>query len=291
MQEFSFESPSTLAEVCQRLAQTGGRLIAGGTDVIPQMRDGRFQAERLLDLSRLTELSYIRQDNGAVHIGALTSYTKMIDSALLQEVAPLLVQAAALVGAVQTRNRGTLGGNIANASPAGDTLPPLLALDAEVTLVSAAGERAMPLARLLRSPGKTDLRPDEVIHHISFKPLPAGVRSIFLKLGNRQGMAIALVNAAVVLQPGEGERVEDVRIALGAVAPTPIRCPRAEAILKGQPLTGELIEEAAGAAMQECSPIDDVRGSAGYRRHGVRVLVRRGLQIAAGRRQLRSETR
>ena len=283
MLEFTFESPSSLAEVCQSLVG-GGRLIAGGTDVIPQMQDGRFKADRLIDLSRLAELNYIQQQNGAVVVGALTNYTAMMASPVLQQAAPLLIQAAAEVGAVQTRNRGTLGGNIANASPAGDTLPPLLALNANVTLVSATGERTIPLAALLQGPGKTALAPNELIHHVSFQSLAGGTNSVFLKLGNRKGMAIALVSAAVVLRSGQGQRVEDVRIALGAVAPTAIRCPRTEALLQGQPLTDSLIDAAAALAVQECSPIDDVRSSAGYRRHAVRMLVRRGLQIAAGRR-------
>lgn len=282
MQEFNFESPPTLAEVCRRLSDAGGRLIAGGTDVIPQMQAGRFQADRLIDLSRVTELSYIEPKNGStIEIGGLTNYMRLINSPLLQAEAPLLVQAAELVGAVQTRYRGTLGGNIANASPAGDTLPPLLALNAAVTLVSAAGERTLPLVDLLQGPGKTALARNEVIHHISFDRLPANAKSIFLKLGNRRGMAIAVVSVAVLLQLDQARRVEEVRIALGAVAPTPIRCPRAEAVLKGQPLTEALIEATAASATHECAPIDDVRASAGYRRQMVKVLVRRGLHMLA----------
>lgn len=279
MQEFNFESPPTLEEVCHRLTETGGRLIAGGTDVIPQMQAGRFQADRLVDLSRVTELSYIAPKNGSIHIGALTNYIKLINSPLLQAEAPLLIQAAELVGAVQTRYRGTLGGNIANASPAGDTLPPLLALNAAVTLVSTSGQRTLPLADLLQGPGQTAMASDEVIHHVSFDRLPANTKSIFLKLGNRRGMAIAVVSVAVLLELDPDSRVKEARIALGSVAPTPIRCPQAEALLKGQPLTESLIEAVAERAKQASSPIDDIRGSAGYRRHMVKVLVRRGLQM------------
>lgn len=279
MQEFNFESPSTLEEVCQKLTETGGRLIAGGTDVIPQMQVGRFQADRLVDLSRVAELSYIAPKNGSIHIGALTNYIKLLDSPLVRAEAPLLVQAAELVGAVQTRYRGTLGGNIGNASPAGDTLPPLLVLNAAVTLVSTSGERALPLADLLQGPGQTAIAPDEVIHHVSFNRLPAHTKSIFLKLGNRGGMAIAVVSVALLLELDRANFIKEARVALGAVAPTPIRCPQAEALLKGQPLTEALIEAAAESAKQASSPIDDVRGSAGYRRHMVKVLVRRGLQM------------
>jgi CO/xanthine dehydrogenase FAD-binding subunit len=226
-------------------------------------------------------LSYIEPKNGSIQIGGLTNYMKLINSPLLQAEAPLLVQAAELVGAVQTRYRGTLGGNIANASPAGDTLPPLLALNATVTLISATGERTLPLADLLQGPGKTALASNEVIHHISFDRLPANAKSIFLKLGNRQGMAIAVVSVALLLQVDRNNRVEEARIALGAVAPTPIRCPQAEAVLKGQPLTDILIEAAAESVHHGCAPIDDVRASAGYRRQMVKVLVRRGLQMLA----------
>lgn len=281
MQTFNFESPSTLEAVCRRLAERQGRLIAGGTDVIPQMQTGRFQADYLIDLSRLAELSYIRSENGTVHIGALTNYIKLINSPLLQTEAPLLVEAARRVGAVQTRHRGTLGGNIANASPAGDTLAPLLALNAAVTLVSVAGERSLPLVDFLQGPGQTALAADELIHHISFARMPGTTRSLFLKLGNRQGMAIAVVNAALLVQFEADHRVQKARLALGAVAPTPIRCPEAEASLVGQPLTEAKIETAANLASQICSPIDDVRASAAYRRQMVKVLVRRGLTFLA----------
>jgi carbon-monoxide dehydrogenase medium subunit len=158
-------------------------------------------------------------------------------------------------------------------------------LDAAVTLVSVAGERTLPLADLLQGPGKTAVALNEVIHHVSFDRLPANATSIFLKLGNRRGMAIAVVNVALLLQLDQAKRVEEVRIALGAVAPTPIRCPQAEAVLTGQPLTETLIDAAAASAAHECAPIDDVRASAGYRRQMVKVLVCRGLQSLADKRE------
>jgi carbon-monoxide dehydrogenase medium subunit len=281
MQEFTFESPQTMDEACQLLAETGGKLIAGGTDVIPQLRDGRFQTDRLIDLSRLDQLSYVEQHNDTITVGALTNYTTMKNSPLLQTEAPLLVEAAGLVGGVQTQNRGTLAGNIGNASPAGDTHPPLLTLNAEVTLVSTGRERTILLADLLQGPGQTAIRSSEMIRQIRFARLPAGTKSTFMRLGNRRGMVISVVSAALVLRLGQGDRVQDVRIALGAVAPTAIRCPKAELLLQGQQLTDPLIEAAAQSVAQECSPIDDVRGTADYRRHSVMVLVRRGLQRLA----------
>lgn len=281
MQDFNFVSPRTLEEALHALAESGGRVIAGGTDVIPQMLNGRFQTDCLVNLGSLNSLSFIEQRNGEVHLGALTTYAQMVDSPLLQTAAPLLVQAAATVGSIQTRQRGTLGGNIGNASPAGDTLSPLLALKARVTLVSWRGERSLPLAELLLGPGKTAIAADEVIHSIQFERPHSNARSVFLKLGNRQGMAVSVVSAALILRPGTDGCIEDVRIALGAVAPTAMRCPEAERLIIGQKPTDAQIEAAAEAAASACAPITDVRGTAAYRRHAVRVLVKRGLCLLA----------
>ena len=281
MQEFDFYSPRTLEEVYRALADPGGRLVAGGTDVIPQMRDGRFRARRLIDLTRQPDLRFIERYNGRVHIGALTTYAQMIASSLLQTEAPALVQASSVVGSVQTRHRGTLGGNIGNASPAGDTLPPLLILNAQVSLVGVDGERTLPLTDLLRGPGRTAITPHQVIHHVSFERLPDKARMIFVRLGNRRGMGVSVASAAVALQLDSASVVREARIALGAVAPTAMRCPDAEKALTSQPLTDSLVEEAARIASQECSPIDDVRGTADYRSRAVVHLVRRGLQATA----------
>ncbi len=155
-------------------------------------------------------------------------------------------------------------------------------LDALVDLASADGGRSLPLAEFLLGPGQTALRRGEIIRQVRFAPLPHGARSLFLRLGNRRGMVISVVSAAFVLQLDDAGRVADVRIALGAVAPTPIHCPAAETLLLGQRLDAALIDRAAAAAAAAARPIDDVRASAAYRRHGVRVLVRRGLAQLAG---------
>lgn len=282
MSSFEFVSPGSVQEACRALATDGSRAIAGGTDVIPQLRAGRFQAGTLVDLSHLDGLSGVELCDGEIAIGALTTYTALHDSTLLRAHAPLLAEVSALVGGVQTQNRGTLGGNIANASPAGDSLPPLLVLNALIDLESAAVSRSLPLAEFLLGPGQTALRRGEIIRRVRFAPLPPGARSLFLRLGNRQGMVISVVSAAFVLQLDGTSRVADVRIALGAVAPTPIRCPAAEALLLGQRPEAALIDQAAAVAAAAARPIDDVRASAAYRRHGVDVLVRRGLAQLAG---------
>lgn len=282
MQSLEFKSPGSIQEACRLLDATGSRPIAGGTDVIPQMRDGRFQAGTLVDISRIPDLSYVKQINGEIAIGSTTTHTMIVDSPLIRKRARFLAEVSGIVGGVQTQNRGTLGGNIANASPAGDTLPVLLALDATLDLVSQSGERSLALADFLRGPGRTAILSGEIIRQVRFAPLAQGAQSLFLRLGNRKGMLISVVSVALVLELDAAGRVRDCRIALGAVAPTPIRCREAEAILLGRPVDAGLIENAAAAAEAASRPIDDVRASAAYRRHIVRVLVRRGLKQLAG---------
>jgi CO/xanthine dehydrogenase FAD-binding subunit len=176
MHPFDLCSPHTVELARRALAERSGRTVAGGTDLIPQMRAGRLTVERLVDLSRLHDLRHIACEGGMPHIGALTTFAGLLRSPLVIQRAPALAQAAALVSAVQTRNRGTIGGNTANASPAGDTLPPLLAMDVLVTLVSACGQRAVPLADLLLGPGETAIADDEILHHVSL-PLERAARA------------------------------------------------------------------------------------------------------------------
>lgn len=278
MNDFIFVSPTTLEEASYILAEKKGRIIAGGTDVIPQMLAGRLCPDWLIDLGRIENLSFIQNCNGWVEIGALTTYSQILESTIIKEHASLLAQAASLVGSIQIRNRGTIGGNIGNASPAGDTLPPLLTLNAEVVLFSRQGTRTVPLTEVLVGPGKTALLNDEIIQSIRFRPLAQGTQSIFLKLGSREGMAISIASVALVLHLNREGIIEDIRIALGAVAPTAIRCHEAEQMLLGKPLTRETIEMAGDSAGRTCSPITDIRGTAAYRRHAVKTMVKRGLQ-------------
>ncbi len=281
MQEFDFYAANTLDELLRLLAQSGGRVIAGGTDVLVQAQRGVFPASVLVDASRVRELRFIGQDGETIRIGALTTYADILASPLLRETAPALVMAAATVGAPQTRARGTLGGNIANASPAGDTLPPLLTLDATVRLVKRGGERVLPLAEVLCGPRQTCLEPGEIIHSVAFRRPSQPTGAAFLKLGNRQGMAIAVVNVAVSLPLDDDGRIAGARVALGAVAPTPVRSPRAEAVLYGQSLNDDVLERAAQAVLYDIAPITDVRGSADYRRKAAVRLTARALRLAA----------
>jgi CO/xanthine dehydrogenase FAD-binding subunit len=280
MQEFDFVSPVTLEEACRALVDGGGRLVAGGTDVIPQMLNGRFRAGRLVDLSRLCGLlSYIEPREEWITIGALTTYTEIVNLPCCRPApCPGSGCRRSLPADPQPR---TLGGNLGNASPAGDTLPPLLALDARVTLAGLDGERTVPLQELLLGPGQTAIEPGEVIREVSFKCLPGGANSVFLKLSSRQGMAVSVVSAAVVLGLDAKGRGSLPGLALGAVAPVAMRAPEAEALLLGQPIGEAHISAAAEAASRFCNPITDVRGTAEYRRYAVQVLVRRGLRALA----------
>jgi xanthine dehydrogenase FAD-binding subunit len=283
MHRQSFYSPKILQEALGLLADNRGRPLAGGTDIIPHLRDGRFQSPGLIDITRLVELRYIKEEDGTIRIGSLTTFDDIVRAPLLQREAAALVEAARLIGSPQTRNRGTLGGNIGNASPAGDALPPLLVLNAKVHLVSARGTRAINLQDFLLGPGRSAIEAGELIHSVSFESLPWGTTTIFQRLGNRSGMAVSIASTAIALRLDKDKKVKDVRIALGAVAPTAIRCLQAEAVLLGQKLSDDLIRKAARVAGQGCSPIDDVRASAAYRRHVVEQLVRRALTGTNGK--------
>jgi len=280
MQEFDFLQPASLDELVATLDETGGRVLAGGTDIVPRMRHELFSADILVDASRVAELSFIDEQDGQVAIGALTTHDQLMHSELLHAVNPALVQAAASVGCNQTRQRGTLGGNLANASPAADTVPPLMVFDARVRLVSAGAERTLPLTDFFVEPGKTQMQSTEVIHSILFQALTGAWGSAFHKMGKRNGLAIAVVSAAAALHLDDTGTITDARLALGSVAPTVVRSPKAESILQGQQPTPTSIKDAAQACAADISPISDVRSTAEYRNHAAVVLAERALNQA-----------
>jgi CO/xanthine dehydrogenase FAD-binding subunit len=281
MQEIDFYAAATLDDLYRLLADTGGRVIAGGTDVLVQAQRGAFPAASVIDISRIAALRFIRADGNRVTIGALTTYADLLASPAIRSAAPLLFEAAATVGAPQTRARGTIGGNIGNASPAGDLLPPLLALDAQVTIASAEGTRTLPLGEVLVSPRRTCLAPGEIVHSVVFERLPAPCGGAFLKLGNRSGMAISVVSAAAAIALDAAGRIAQARIALGAVAPRAVRSPHVEAALVGRIPTLALFAEAARAVQVDIAPISDLRGTAAYRRSAAEQLVSRALRRAS----------
>ena len=260
--DYELRTPGALAEALALLAREPGQWkpMAGGTDLMPLFEAGKLESKRLLNLQRLGELKGIEAGEGGVSIGALATYSEIRRHAGLAREFPLLAQAARETGGVAIQNRGTLGGNIVNASPAGDSLPPLLVYEAELELVSARGARRVAYAAFHRGYRLMDLGPDELLARIHLpRPDPAW-RHYYRKVGGRRAQAISKVCFAGLLRP------DCVRIALGAVAPTPVRCYRTEALLSGQQFSGDLIRAARDQLQREIAPIDDLRSTERYRR-------------------------
>jgi CO/xanthine dehydrogenase FAD-binding subunit len=282
-------SPTDLSGAFEVLAtgstDTPVRPIAGGTDLMVAI-NGEIgpPPDRLVDLWGIDALRGIRTDGDALSLGALTTYTEIRRSSLCREHMPALVEAAATIGAAQIQNRGTLGGNIANASPAGDTLPVLLATDAVIVLGSSSGEREIEAAAFWTDYRRTALRHDELILRVLL-PLQSEREVRFRKVGTRRAQSISKVVLAVAWRPAQsGSRTvwRDIRVALGSVAPTPIRCPRTEAVLEGSPATPEVADRAAEVLAAELSPIDDVRSTAEYRRVVAARILHRVVREAGG---------
>jgi CO/xanthine dehydrogenase FAD-binding subunit len=265
------ESPSRLEAAYGLLADADGapwRPIAGGTDLMVQIAGEIGEPpERVLDIWSLDELRGIAVEDGALVLGALSTYTEIRHSSLVSELVPALADAASTIGAAQIQNRGTLGGNAVNASPAGDTLPVLLATDAELVLGSARGERTVPAAHFWTGYRTTARRDDELLVRVRI-PVRPGSEVRFRKIGTRRAQAISKVVLALGWREDEGApgRWTDVRVALGSVAATPIRAPATEAVLEGVEPSRKVAAVAMAALTGELSPIDDVRSTADYRR-------------------------
>ncbi len=277
-------TPRNLDEALALLAEAPAetRLVAGATDLMLELERGLRQGvSRLIDLTRIPGLDQIRLDEeGWIRLGPLVTHNQVAGSKLIRERAFALARACWEVGAPQIRNRATVAGNLITASPANDSIPPLMALDARLRLLSPGGERTVDLQAFYTGVRKTVMRPDEILVEIAFPAPPAGARSAFLKFGLRRAQAISLVNAAVVVEL-EGVAVRRAAIALGAVTPVIARAQAAEGWLAGKQLSEATIAEAARRALQSAAPIDDLRGSAAYRRQMVEVCVRRCLQAIA----------
>ncbi len=278
----SYIIPATIEDAISALSSEPGktRLVAGATDLLLEMERGvRKGIEKLVDISRVAGLDQITESSeGRIHIGPLVTHNQIIGSALLHEKALPLVQAAWQVGSPQIRNRGTVAGNLITASPANDTITPLVALDAVLILRSSSATREVPIREFHTGVRKTVMQPDEMLVDIVFQPLPASSHGMYIKYALRKAQAISLLNLAIILDVHQN-KISKAVISLGAVAPVIIRATEAEEYLAGQAFSAELADsQVADLVCQAIRPIDDIRSSAAYRKSIVKVMVKRGLK-------------
>lgn len=275
MKNFNYFAPQSLPEAYEILAQhpEGSFLMAGGTDLMMKMKSKAIAPACVIDLKGLG-LSYIKPMGDGLAIGATTTLHEIETSQSVKDRFPVLAATTAEMSCYSIRHMGTLGGNLCNASPSADTGPPLIVLGASAKINGPDGERLVPVEGLFTGPGQTVLKKGEILTEIQIPPLPALSGAVYLKYKRNEGMDLALVGVAACLVMDESKtRCQDARIALGAVAPVPLRASRAEEVLRGKALEEKRLEEAAVKAREAAEPITDVRGSADYRASLVRILT------------------
>jgi len=273
-----YAAATSVEQAVQFLAGGDGTILAGGTDLMVEAGRAVTNCKRLLNIRRIDDLRGVTEEDGQISVGALTSVSDMLADPVLVAEAPILADTADRFASDQIRNMATIGGNVCNASPAGDLILPLLILDAELELVAwregGLATRRVALGDFFTGPGQTVREPDELLTAVTFAAPGDGFRALFMKSGPRPALEIATVAAALGLRLDNGA-VSHVRLAFGSVAPTPIRARQTEAYLQGKELNDSVIEEAGAMAAEEVTPIDDVRASAWYRRHLAGVYTRR----------------
>jgi carbon-monoxide dehydrogenase medium subunit len=278
-QEFDYAEPRTVEEALSLLdgSEEKTRVVAGGTDLLVQMKMGKIVLGHLVSLARIPGLRYLIVDRG-LRIGALTSFRQIEKEAVIREKYTALYEAARSVTSVQIKHMGTLGGNLCNASPAADSAPALLVLAAEVKLATRKGERQVPVDQFFAGPGETILTTNELLIEVEVPEVLPGTGSAFLKMGRISADLAKVSVAAMIVR--EGEVIQGCRIAMGSVAKTPLRMLETERVLIGKEWNDDLIDRAGDHASQEIEPITDIRSTAGYRRELTKVLVRDALKIA-----------
>jgi len=286
MGPFVYLEPQSTKEALSLLAKYNekAKVLAGGTDLVPLMRQKSLNPQYVINIGNLDSYKSIHSEHKTgLCIGALTTIREIEKSPILKTEYKMIPQAVAQLASIPIRNVATIGGNLCNASPAADTAPILMALSARVKLVSAARERIVSLADFFTGPGTIVCKPDELMTEIQIAPLPPNTYGVYLKCSTKGGQELALVGVAIVITFDSSSRIcKDVKIALGSVAPTPIRAHKAEAVLKGKTINNELTWEAAQTASSEARPIDDIRGSAEYRREMLKIFTRDALNQVAG---------
>jgi carbon-monoxide dehydrogenase medium subunit len=280
---FEYHAPETLDEALALLAEHGdnARVLAGGTVLLKDIREGHIHPPHLINIKRIDELHRLEADGEGLHIGALAIVSDVMKLSAVQADFPVLAEAIATMAAVQVRNMATMGGNLCNASPAADTAPPLMILDAEVEIAGPQGRRTMPVGDFFVGPRQSALEKGEILVGVRVPKPPADWSCTFLKMAPRGAMEIAVASVGVGLKRSNGT-CEDVKIVMGAVAPTPVHAQDAEAALRGNPLDEATIQEAARLAAEATQPIDDMRSSAWYRKITIETLTRRALTRLAG---------
>jgi len=274
MSGVGFVAANTIGEALKLLAELQpARLLAGGTDLVVQMREGHMQTRTLVDLSRVSALRGIVLQDGVLRIGSMTTFAQLMRDPLVAAQATALAIASAQVGSVQIRNQGTLGGNLANASPAGDSMPPLFVLEANVSIASVRGTRQIKIADLVQGVGKNTLAPDELITEVSFLLPNAGTRSAFVKLGRRKAMAIARISMAGLVKINDEGLIEEARLALGAVGATVFRATQAEEVLRNRRLSSRVVSDCSKALTEIVAQKLGSRASAVYKREAIRGVA------------------
>ena len=281
MPPFDYKTPKTLEEACDLLWKADGnaKIIAGGTDLVINLRNGDQRPQAIIDITKIEELRKIEEINGSISIGATATHSEIASSSIIKKYGKVLSDAASEIGSPQIRNVGTIGGNIVNASPAADTLPPLMVLNTIGKVVSKEGEKQVPLSQLFIGPYKTKLKPHEILVQIVFSKLSSDVRSSFIRLARREGMAIARMSVAINLQI-EKNRIGDIRISVGSVTPTPQRMLEVETYLKGKSPDEESLQKASLKISETMIRQSGIRPSTSYKRPVIEALFVRAMRKA-----------
>ncbi len=283
MKRFAYLAPKNLIEALEMMSDRPEAIpLAGGTDLLVQVKEGRRPVETLLSLKRVPEVHQYTH-NGTLTFGAAVTVGQIAAQPQVQRDYTALAVGAGLIGSVQIRNVATVGGNLCNAAPSADTAPPLLVLGARAVISSLQCERTVPLEAFFLGPGRTVLQPGELLKGIVVPQPPERTGSFYMRHTPRARMDLAVVGVAAAVTLGADGTIAEARLALGAVAPVPMRATRAEALLPGYPLADELLQEVGATAAQEAQPLDDLRASAEYRRHLVDVLTKRAVRGAWAR--------
>lgn len=289
MKAFTYAAPQSIAEVTTLLSQNGSqiRILAGGTDLLTQMRENRRTVDVVVDVKQIPELNQLTYDPvQGLTIGAAVPCFRIWNDATVASLYPGLIEAIALIGGIQIQGRATIGGNLANASPAADSIPALIVHEATCNIAGPNGIRTVPVETFCRAPGETILQKDELLVSLHLRPPVKGFGAHYLRFIPRNEMDIAVVGAgAAVILDDDKMHVRSARVALGAVAPIPLFIPEVGAYLAGKTISDDVIDEAAQIAAQATTPISDVRGTAEQRKHLAKVLTRRALLGAYERAQ------